>query len=100
MPVDWSRYPRNWKRIRRGIIRRSAGRCEWCAAENYQPHPVTASRVVLTIAHMNHDTTDNADENLKALCQRCHNRYDREHRNKNSAATRKRKREIKQPSLL
>jgi hypothetical protein len=33
-------------------------------------------KVVLTIAHMDHDISNNDMENLKALCQRCHNRHD------------------------
>lgn len=33
-------------------------------------------RVVLTVAHMDHRPENCARENLKALCQRCHNRYD------------------------
>lgn len=41
----------------------------------------TALKVILTIAHLDHDPTNNDPGNLKALCQRCHNRYDRDHRN-------------------
>ncbi|WP_407529646.1 hypothetical protein [Methylobacterium oryzisoli] len=42
---------------------------------------VRTTRVVLAAAHRNHDTSDNADENLAALCQRCHMLHDRrEHR--------------------
>lgn len=33
-------------------------------------------RIVLTVAHLDHTPENCADENLKALCQRCHNRYD------------------------
>ena len=33
--------------------------------------------IVLTIAHLDHDVANNALENLKALCQRCHLNYDR-----------------------
>lgn len=44
-----------------------------------------ATQIVLTIAHLNHDLSDNRDCNLAALCQRCHNRIDAPHR------TRKRK---------
>jgi 5-methylcytosine-specific restriction endonuclease McrA len=33
-------------------------------------------RVVLTVAHLDHKPENCADENLKALCQRCHNVYD------------------------
>lgn len=33
-------------------------------------------RVVLTVAHLDHTPENCADDNLAALCQRCHNRYD------------------------
>jgi hypothetical protein len=36
-------------------------------------------RVVLTIAHLNHVSGDDRDENLKALCQWCHLNYDKSH---------------------
>ena len=36
--------------------------------------------IVLTIAHLNHQPEHNQDDNLQALCQRCHNRHDRAHR--------------------
>jgi len=42
-------------------------------------------QVVLTIMHLNHDTTDNRPENLKAGCQKCHNNYDAANRKKNRA---------------
>lgn len=72
------RYPKNWKKISREIrFIRAQNKCEWCGAENYQPHPVTGSTVILTVAHLDH-TPENCDyENLKALCQRCHLNYDR-----------------------
>jgi len=34
------------------------------------------TKVILTVAHMDHVPENCADDNLKALCQRCHNRYD------------------------
>lgn len=34
------------------------------------------TRIVLTVAHLDHQPENCDDENLKALCQRCHNRYD------------------------
>jgi len=34
------------------------------------------TKVILTVAHLDHTPENCADENLKALCQRCHNRYD------------------------
>jgi len=36
--------------------------------------------IVLTVAHLDHDPTNNEMSNLASLCQRCHNRYDRNHR--------------------
>lgn len=44
--------------------------------------------VVLTIAHLDHNTQNNEDGNLKALCQRCHLNYDKELHRTNSKATR------------
>ena len=80
MPIHPSmkdRYPDDWSSISRRIrFERADNRCEWCAAENYWPHPETGSKVVLTVAHLDHDPTNNADDNLAALCQLCHNTYD------------------------
>lgn len=36
-----------------------------------------ATRIVLTVAHIDHDKTNNEDSNLAALCQRCHLNHDR-----------------------
>lgn len=83
MPIDYSRYPPNWKRqIRPAILERAGHRCEGsprfpdCRAVNYRPHPVTGSRVILTIAHLDHITGNNDPDNLRAWCQRCHLRHD------------------------
>ena len=45
--------------------------------------------VVLTIAHLDHVPENCAPENLLALCQRCHLRYDQQHHQANAQATRK-----------
>lgn len=37
-------------------------------------------RIVLTVAHLDHTPENCADDNLVALCQRCHNVYDMPHR--------------------
>jgi hypothetical protein len=39
--------------------------------------------IVLTISHTDHDLENNDYSNLKALCQRCHNRHDIEYRKAN-----------------
>lgn len=84
-PENRARYPRNWKAISQSIRERAGNRCEGspdypdCRAENGQPHPDTGSLVVLTVAHLDH-TPENCDPaNLRAMCQRCHLNYDREH---------------------
>ena len=77
-PENKKRYPADWK-LRSRFIRfyRARNRCEWCSAENYQPHPVTGSKVILTVAHVYDDRPEAASLlNLAALCQRCHNRHD------------------------
>jgi hypothetical protein len=98
MPIraeNRARYPRDWHEISRRIRhQRAAGRCECrgecgidhdgdrCGAENGLPHPVTGSTVVLTCAHLDHTPEHCIDDNLRAMCQRCHLRYDRDlHRN-------------------
>lgn len=35
------------------------------------------NRFTLTVAHLNHDPSDNRPENLKALCSVCHLEYDK-----------------------
>lgn len=79
MPIDYTDYPSDWKDRRERILQRAGNRCEWCGAENNEPHPETGSIVVLTIAHMDHDhnNDDVEDDRLAALCQRCHLGYDR-----------------------
>lgn len=55
-----------------------------------------AIKVVLTIAHLDHDTNNNDYSNLKALCQKCHLNYDKEHHKR----TRKYGNNINQMKLL
>jgi hypothetical protein len=38
--------------------------------------PFTLVKVVLTVAHLDHDERNNLDSNLAALCQRCHLKLD------------------------
>jgi 5-methylcytosine-specific restriction endonuclease McrA len=53
-------------------------------------------KIVLTVAHLNHDITDNRPENLRALCQRCHLTHDKEQH----AQTRRRNRYSQTPDLF
>ena len=79
MPIresEKARYPKDWPAISKRIRERENQRCKWCEAQNGEPHPITGSKVVLTVAHLDHTPENCADDNLAALCQRCHNRYD------------------------
>ncbi len=114
LPENKSRYPADWPKIRERILRRARNRCEQCGVENHVygyydesrrfvpiGHEPTQEwdaialdgyktfRIVLTVAHLDHTPENCADDNLKALCQRCHNRHDREHRNGTARATRR-----------
>ncbi len=74
------RYPREWPLISLWVRVCAAWRCEHCDAVQGEPHPVTGSRVVLTVAHLDHTTgpEDVRPSNLAALCQKCHLNYDRQ----------------------
>lgn len=102
MPIrkeNLGRYPKDWKAISSRIrFVRAGKRCECsgecgqehgrerhgeyidqkprCSARHGEEHPDTGSIVVLTVAHLDHVPENCADDNLKAMCQRCHNRYD------------------------
>ena len=51
-------------------------------------------KIVLTVAHLDHDPANCADENLKAWCQKCHLAYDAEMHKANSAKTRRAKKAV------
>lgn len=100
MPIkDQSIYPPYWKVFSKYIrFERADGKCEVCLAVNYADHPETGSKVVLTVAHLDADgdACRCQDEtgflcakpsHCKAMCQRCHNRYDRPKRNLNAQRT-------------
>jgi glyoxylase-like metal-dependent hydrolase (beta-lactamase superfamily II) len=52
--------------------------------------------IVLTIAHLDHTPENCADDNLKALCQRCHLAYDHDHHQQNAAQTRRKGKAIRE----
>ncbi|MBM3744188.1 MAG: hypothetical protein FJW34_00150 [Acidobacteria bacterium] len=110
-------YGAEWRTvIRPRILARARNRCERCGVPDrietiragsawFEAHysrwfdhrrrvasplarAVRTVRVVLTVAHLNHDPADNRDENLAALCQWCHLHYDAPH-HKETRATRK-----------
>lgn len=112
MPIDYSRYPPNWKKeIVPAVLSRANNCCEICLLQNGQEvftiklcvkeqgkyklqsiwfrderdakredkgRGVGKVKVVLTIAHLDHDE-ENHDvslDRLMAMCQMCHCRYD------------------------
>ena len=101
-PENKKLYPKNWKEIRQKILERANNKCEFCGVENHrwgyrnQNGDFIISegmqqeadeldgeklfRIVLTIAHLDHNPQNNEPSNLRALCQKCHNNYDKEHR--------------------
>lgn len=93
-PENRNRYPADWGAIRAAVLERSRNCCEGspafpdCRAANAETHPDTGSRVVLTIAHLDHVPEHCGMDNLRAWCQRCHNTYDAPHRAANRKANR------------
>lgn len=95
MPMDRKRYPVDWDAVSQRIRARAGGRCEcrgecghdhakeWsdtrCSALQGKPNPVTGRTVILTVAHLDHTPANCSPGNLRAMCQRCHLSYDREH---------------------
>ena len=102
MPIDYSKYPDNWKtEIRPAILKRAMNHCELCGLPNHRRlrrskinaalvlHDTSSVghrlwhkpiKIVLTIAHLDQDITNNDHKNLMALCQRCHLIWDRKHK--------------------
>lgn len=93
-PSEKARYPKNWKDISLRIRARSGGRCECegecglhrttpgprrCTERNGEKAKWAKGNVILTVAHLDHTPENCDDDNLKAMCQRCHLRYDSKH---------------------
>jgi 5-methylcytosine-specific restriction endonuclease McrA len=78
LPENKGRYPVDWKAIRDRILEECQNKCEFCGVENHTMRG--GKKIVLTIAHLDHVPEHCARENLRALCQKCHNTYDAKHR--------------------
>ncbi len=96
-------YPSDWREISLRIRERATGRCECvgqcglhherrCEERHGELAKWARGRVVLTAAHLNHIPADCRDENLRAMCQRCHLRYDQRMHQVHARETRDRKR--------
>ena len=77
MPINYSRYPKNWNDLRKQVLERANHCCEECGIPNYSIYGMN-KKVILTIAHLDHDEENEnvTIDRLKALCQKCHLRYD------------------------
>lgn len=83
-PENKRLYPANWKQIREDILKRADNRCEFCGIPNHMKvlrlikdnQEAKEIKIVLTIAHLDQSPQNNDYNNLRALCQRCHNRLD------------------------
>ena len=108
MPINYKTYCKDWK-LRSKFIRfyRSNNKCEICGLPNYSfvnkitrelclPDEDDVIKIILTVAHLDHDINNNSFFNLKAMCQRCHLRYDSKHH----AETRRLKKINKSQTLL
>jgi hypothetical protein len=105
MPMDKTRYTANWPKVSRTIRRIAGNRCEWCSIPNGVPLPSgREGSVVLTVAHLGtpfpdgrpgdkHDKHDLRRENLAALCQACHLRFDLDDHIVHAKVTRARKKQ-------
>ena len=105
MPItreNLKRYPKDWRAISDRIKARSGGRCECngecglhrgrrCCETHGEPARWAKGKVILTVAHLDHQPENCGEKNLKAMCQRCHNRYDMPNRRVNASRTRDRK---------
>lgn len=92
MPFDRSKYPPDWTAISRRVREDAGWRCEWCGIAQGSTATKSGGRVVLTVAHVDHDTANNSPANLAALCQACHLRHDLPLHQRNAAETRRRRR--------
>ncbi len=105
MPIDYKKYPDDWKEIRIDILTRAGNKCEKCGVRNHAlgardlkgkfhtedeiagmsfdqgdelfGDQMKLIRIVLTVAHLDQDIKNNDPGNLEALCQKCHLDHDR-----------------------
>jgi hypothetical protein len=89
-PMNRKLYPPEWKRIAHAVKVAADWRCQ-CTGECGRDHDGqcvhvhlerdvdTGRRVILTVAHLDHDP-ENPAARLAALCAPCHLRYDNRHR--------------------
>lgn len=120
MPCDYKNYHPKWKtKIRPDILERDGNCCKFCGVKNhsiihrfgkrsnewaYWPEGMEGeawwvdglkgTKVILTIAHLDHNKQNNDYDNLAALCQKCHLGIDLKHHMANARETRTKKKKL------
>lgn len=100
MPIDYSKRNPEWlDKIRPMILAREDYKCKFCKRTHKKHYMKSGSmqnlelsefelewclknkipvvRIILTIAHLDHNENNDVPENLAALCQKCHLNHDR-----------------------
>lgn len=104
MPTK-KRYPSNWKTLSHKVrFEIAKGRCQCegecglhrthpgprrCEEIDRQPAKWAKGTVVLTTAHLCQDSACDDETHLKAMCNRCHLRYDVKQHQRNAFLTRR-----------
>ena len=76
MPVDWGRYPEDWKAIALGVKEEAGWKCQKCGIGHMEDGSMGSC---LTVHHPDKDTM-NPEAVMEALCARCHLAADAEMR--------------------
>jgi hypothetical protein len=100
------KYPKDWKAIVARVKKRSGDRCECtgqcglhtttgrCIERNGDEARYARGRIMLTTAHLCHDSECRKISHLIHACQRCHLRIDRDQHIANAKKTRHERRAI------
>lgn len=120
MPCDYKNYHPEWKtKIRPDILERDKHCCKFCGVRNHSIihrygkgindwvywaegmeseawsiDGLKSTKIVLTIAHLDHDKKNNDYDNLAALCQKCHLGIDLKHHMANARDSRIKKKKL------
>lgn len=100
MPINYANYPPSFPAIALRIKTLAEWKCEKCGLQcRYPDEPFDTHKRTLTTAHINHIEMDCRDENLVALCPKCHLAYD-EVRKAMQRLARKRIKRVKRMTLF
>lgn len=79
MPIDTSKYPKDWKKIALSVKEAANWQCQYCGKKCYKPgeRPEHLTRSewtanILQVHHRNYDPSVNELSNLQCACSACH----------------------------